>query len=362
MNKNILIILPRLSMPGGVSTFWNSLLLIFDKYEDLNIETLEVGGHSKNIFGPLLDQWRLHKKMKRKFGLVFINPSLGSRSFFRDGFFAKQLAKNKISFFVFFHGWNIDFQEKVDFKYKNFFMVSFGNAQKIFVLSEEFKNKIQEWGYKGKVVVETTHVDSMLIKNFSLHKKLKEIKEVKKIKILFLARLFKEKGIFELVEAFNLLLKKYNNIELYIAGDGDIYSKLQVMVEGESNIKLFGYVEGENKINLFSESHIYCLPSYSEGLPTSVLEAMAFALPVITTQVGGLKGFFEDEKMGYFIERKNSKDLADKIELLLLDREKIEKIAEYNYHYVKQKLLNTVAAERIYKEIKSTIEEDKSDG
>lgn len=356
MKKDMLITLPKLSTSGGVSSFWNSLLPVLEKYEDLNIETLEIGGHGKKLYGPIIDQWKFYKKTNTNVDLAFLNPSLGSKSFFRDALFAKRLSKKNISFLVFFHGWNLDFEKKVDEKYINFFLRSFGQAKKIFVLSKDFKNKILEWGYQGDVIIETTNVDNMLLKNFSIKEKFEQIKTAKKIRILFLARLLREKGVFETVEAFEYLLKKFKNIELIVAGDGKDYDELKTRVEGNENIIVAGYVQGEDKIDLFRKSHIYCFPTYyGEGLPTSILEAMAFGLPVITTDVGGLKEFFQDEKMGFFVNPKDVRQLSEKLELLILDSNKVIKIGKYNYQYANDKLLNIVVAERMYQYIKSIL-------
>jgi glycosyltransferase involved in cell wall biosynthesis len=344
----ILVITPNLDAAGGVSTYWNSLFPVLKTYKDLEIDNLEIGGHGKNIFSPLIDQWKLYQKLKKDYDLILINPSLGIRSFFRDGIFAKQCIKKQVPFFIFFHGWDVDFQNKVNKKYKSFFMNSFGKAKNIFVLSIDFKNKILEWGYDGDVIVETTNIDKKLIKNFSIDNKLEKMKNIKQIKILFLARLFKEKGIFELIDAFEILQKKYHHIELTIAGDGKDYHRVEERIKDNRKINAVGHVDGEKKIELFNNSHIYCLPSYSEGLPTSVLEAMVFGLPIITTRVGGLKNFFQNEKMGYFIKVQNIKDLVDRIEYLLLNMDKSINIGNYNYNYAKNKLLNTVVADRMY--------------
>jgi len=354
--KNILITLPNLSTLGGVSSFWNALLPEFSKNKKLNVKTLQIGGHSKNIFGPLLDQWNFKKKVSNQIDIAFLNPSLGSRSFLRDALFAKQLVKKEIPFVVFFHGWSLEFERKVTQKYQKFFLKTFGQAKKIFVLSQDFKDIILMWGYKGEVIVETTNIDASLVKDFSMDNKITHFKKAD-IKILFLARLLREKGIFEIIEAFKSLKKKYNYIELTIAGDGKDLNEVKELVKDDKNITITGYVEGQSKIDLFTKNNIYCLPSYSEGLPISVLEAMAFGMPVITTRVGGLKDFFIDKKMGYFVEPKNVTEIEDKLELLLIDKEKIIQIGKYNYNYANKKLLNTVIAKRMYNYLVDDIED-----
>lgn len=353
MKKKILIIYSR---SGGVSTYWQSSLRVLRKYNDIHISTLEIGGEGKHIFSPFVDQWNFHNKIKEKYDIVVLNPSLGWKSFFRDALFAKRLTKNKIPFMLFFHGWVLDFEKKIDQKYKNFFLHSLGQAKKIFVLSNDFKKKILEWGYKGEVVLETTNVDSLLVEDFSVEEKLQSIPTLPKTKILFLARLLREKGVFELVEAFEKVSIEINNCELIIAGDGKDYEELKKRVRSNKNIIVTGYVEGQKKIDLYRQSHIYCLPSYTEGLPVSVLEAMSFGLPVVTTAVGGLKYFFKDGKMGYYVRPKDVEELSEKLKLLLLNIDQISKMGKYNYQYANENLLDTVVAERMYQHMKSVLD------
>jgi len=349
--NNILIITPKLKISGGVASYWNSLLPLFKKNEKLNYENFQVGGHGKNIIAILKEQYFFKKKLHDNLSLAFLNPSLGFNSFFRDGFFAKQLISKNIPFVVFFHGWNLNFEEKVTKKYQNFFLNSFAKAKKIFVLSEDFKTKLEEWGYKGEIIIETTNVDSSLIKNFNFEKKIEDINNTKTFKILFLARMIKEKGIFETIEAFNKLTNKYN-IELFIAGDGEDLDEVKRISKNNSKIHVLGRVEGKEKIDLFTKCHIYAFPTfYGEGLPTSILEAMAFGMPVITTNMGGLKEFFKNEEMGYLIKPKNVIELTNKLELLIKDKNKISDFAKFNFDYANEKLLNTVVTKRIINHI-----------
>lgn len=345
MNKYTLISIPKLSAQGGVSSYWNSILPELTK--KLNIQVIETGGNKRNILGPIFDQISFYSKIKNKPSHIILNPSLRLKSFFRDAFFAKNAIKQEIPFIVFFHGWNLNFEKKISQYFKSFFLNSFGKADMIIVLSQSSKNKLLEWGYKGQIVIETTSIDSSLLKRFSIDKKFPIIKDAEKITILFLARLIKEKGIYELLEAFNNLEKKYTNIELIIAGDGKEYNQIVKQTSRNKNIKVVGHIEGNKKINCFENASIYCLPSYSEGLPTTILEAMAFGTAIITTPVGGLKDFFKDGSMGYFVPVKNTTLLENKIESLINNKEKRIQIAKYN-HKQSINYLNTVIVDRIY--------------
>ena len=209
LKKKILITTPKRNLPtsGGVSNYWNSILPELKKKDHFNILDFEIGGHGKNPFGPILDQLKFRNKINKKVDLTILNPSLGPRSFFRDSLFAKQLNQKRIPFIVFFRGWNFDFESKVNKKFKRIFLNTFGKAKVIIVLSPDFKSRIREWGYEGDIIIETTTVDSNLLRDFSIKDKLNSLTESQKIKILFLSRLLKEKGIYDLLEAFNRLKK-----------------------------------------------------------------------------------------------------------------------------------------------------------
>jgi glycosyltransferase involved in cell wall biosynthesis len=347
MHNKILITTPKLSDIGGVSSFLNALFKAFQHQQELLFQPIQIGGNGKNILGPLLDQYRLYQACNQELTMGFVNPSLLSKSFFRDGLFCKQFVAKKIPFVVFFHGWDRRFEKKVTHKYVNFFLNSFGKAQTIFVLSEAFKNKIIEWGYKGEVIVETTIIDDDFTQNFSIEEREQTLQNQKNFKILFLARTEAEKGVFEMVDAFIKLLEKHKNIELLIAGDGKDFKELYEMTKDVREIRLLGYVEGEDKRELFKTCDLYVLPSHSEGLPISVLEAMAFALPILTTPVGGLREFFQDEQMGYLVKEQDSNDLRHKIELTLSNKRKCLEQGQFNGNYAKEHLYASMLARRL---------------
>lgn len=347
MIKDIIVTVPKLTLPGGVSAFWNALLPEFEKMESIRFRALEIGGHGKNVFGPLIDLWNLRKETNAPSDLIVLNPSLGSRSFFRDAFFAKYLIRKNKPFVIFFHGWNLQFQERIDKKYISFFQTTLGKAKKIFVLSNDFKNKIIEWGYKGEVIVLTTTVNADL---FNTPDKVQKNSN-DKLTILFLSRLIKEKGIYETISAFEKLIADKINVRLVIAGNGQELENLKTLVADNDDIILTGHVEGQEKVDLYKNCDVYCLPSYSEGLPTSVLEAMAFGKSIITTPVGGLRSFFQDNEMGFFVETKNPIDLEDKLRSLLLDEDLRNRIGNFNYKYAHQHIMSDKVAQKMFNEL-----------
>jgi len=354
--KKILIPLPNKVYKGGICSYWSAIFSSFKKISDVEFEVVKIGNRGKNIFGPLLDQWKFHKASSG-IDLVILNPSVQNRAFPREGLLAKQLIAKKIPFMAFFHGWDLEFEKKVTERYTKFFQNSYGHAEKIITLSPEAKEKIIEWGYKGEVIVETTVVDSTLVEDFSFETRSKDSNFSKKIKILFLARMEVEKGIYELIEAFNELHAEFNHIELVLAGNGTAYEEIKDYVKNMNAISLLGHVEGEGKAKAFKESDIYCLPSYSEGLPVSVLEAMAFSLPIVTTSVGGLKYFFKEE-MGYTAIPQDSNDLKDKLKSLIVDHSAMKRMGKFNFDYAQEHLMSDSIVSRLHKHLIDEVQEE----
>lgn len=108
--------------------------------------------------------------------------------------------------------------------------------------------------------------------------------------VLFLGRLWQEKGIYDLIDATAKLAEEFPDVRVICAGDGDI-NALQTRAKALGvleNLIFPGWVDGIAKEVLLSKATIFVLPSYYEGLPIGVLEAMINGIPVVATKVGGI--------------------------------------------------------------------------
>ena len=139
-------------------------------------------------------------------------------------------------------------------------------------------------------------------------------------RILFLGRLRQEKGAFDLLQALTLLRNSHPGLAVTCAGDGDLDAvRRHAHALGVSEfVHLPGWVDGAEKEKLLSEAALFVLPSYFEGLPVGVLEAMAYGMPVIATDVGGVRDAVGDEA-GVLIVPGDVSALAHAIEKLLDD-------------------------------------------
>lgn len=155
------------------------------------------------------------------------------------------------------------------------------------------------------------------------------LEEREKVKFLFLGRVGKRKGIIELLEASNLLKSSYGDMfEVWICGDGNI-SLFEKQIQDyhlESQIKYLGWVEGERKVQLLKDADVFVLPSYNEGLPVSMLEAMAYGMPVISTKVGGIPEVVKDKESGFLVEPGDVEALRASMEKFINNHALIEQM------------------------------------
>ena len=137
------------------------------------------------------------------------------------------------------------------------------------------------------------------------------------VRIVYVGRLEREKGIEEALDVIKQLSSRYS-IVFNIAGTGVLYQDIKQEIEREQigNIHLLGQIDNVNELLLNSD--IFILPSYYEAFPLSILEAMACGLPVLTTRTGGIPEAVSDGVTGILVFPKNVGDLKRGLEELLM--------------------------------------------
>lgn len=153
--------------------------------------------------------------------------------------------------------------------------------------------------------------------NSSEYQKKGELENNKKeIIYLFLGWTIREKGLFDIIEAVKILMHKGLIFKVVIAGDGVDKAEAETLINDlnlDKYINLLGWVQGERKRELLKEADVFILPSYFEGFPNSVLEAMASGLPVITTDVGAVRELV-DESTGIIVPIGDINKISDAME------------------------------------------------
>lgn len=155
-----------------------------------------------------------------------------------------------------------------------------GKCDKFIVLSEAWKEKFSCIIPKEKMTV---------VENYS---RLQPETDRSKCnnQILFLGAINPMKGCLDMVDVIYNLNKLCPQIKMIIAGDGEIDAvKVKAKEKGVLENLIFpGWVRNEEKDELLKNSDIFFLPSYTEGMPMSILDAMGYGLPIVSTNVGGI--------------------------------------------------------------------------
>jgi glycosyltransferase involved in cell wall biosynthesis len=156
------------------------------------------------------------------------------------------------------------------------------------------------------------------------------------INMLFLGRIDKNKGLNEIIEALEILNADHNFI-FHIAGTGEDINEFVLNCENILKKKFIyhGVLGYESKKEIFLKSDIFLLPSYFEGLPNALLEAMAYGLTPIVTPVGSIPELVIDNQNGLIVPIKNSKGIVEKIEYLFQNPHEIKRLGTNAYSTIK---------------------------
>ncbi len=140
--------------------------------------------------------------------------------------------------------------------------------------------------------------------------------------VITVARLVWFKGINTLMDAASLVVQEIPNVFFVVVGDGDKLSELQAQVNALGIQKQVAFLgERDDVPALLSISDLFALPSVSEGMPISILEAMALSKTVVATSVGGVPELVIPGETGMLVKKGDSKAMANAIITLLKDKE-----------------------------------------
>ncbi len=202
------------------------------------------------------------------------------------------------------------------------------------------------FGIKSKGVlyntVDTAEIEEILKAECRSFKQEYGIPDTQKI-ITFTGRLLKEKGLYELLTAKANL--KCKDCKLIIAGTGPLEKEISSL--GRDDVIYVGKLEFGDVIALLKESDIYCLPSYSEGMSTAVLEAIAAKCFVITTANGGAKELITSDEFGIILKDSNPDALAAALDRALADDGYRADAAQKSYLKLKTDFTFKATAEKI---------------
>ncbi|MFW9938217.1 MAG: glycosyltransferase [Candidatus Thorarchaeota archaeon] len=353
MKKKVVILVPSLELGGGAekvaSVLSNHLI---EKY-DIHIITLF---HFENkypfkgkyyslkerkfIFNPLLRILKLYKLIK------LISPDIILTFMNKTSFWAiptVYLFNLNIPLLILINT-NPDshYKKRIYGKFLIRFLFPLKKINLLIPVSKELK-KILNINYRidnRKIIPIYTGIDTEGIKNLAKEEidEYKEIFEEKNlIKFITMGRLSPEKGHKYLIEAFSQLVKEIPNSKVFILGEGSLRVQLEQQIslkKLQNHIFLLGFKE--NPYKFISNSDVFVLSSLHEGLPYSLIEALACGTPIISTDCEtGPKEILENGKYGLLVRVMDVDDLKQKMIYLAKDQNLRNNLSRYGLERVR---------------------------
>lgn len=336
----VLILSKELSAPGGVVHFISFLMNHFSSHIDavqLPIGRPTEGGTAVgNFFFPLINSIALIRMLLgNRFDCVHINPSLNKPSLLRDGLFLGVLRIMRYrNVVVYFHGWSDTDAQRIQRSaaLRFAFRSLFGRACIIMVLAARFKVSLVKMGIQAeRIQVTSTMFDGNDFWG------LKAQKQEGRKELVFMSRFVREKGVYELLDAFARTARKYPEVRLVLLGDGPERVGMEQRVAAlglNGRVDFRGYLRGKEKAQSLLDAKLFVFPSYyGEGCPVVLLEAMAAGLPVITHGAGGIPDLFRDGEHGKLLECVTPELIAQAIDELIGNEKLLAEIGERNHRY-----------------------------
>lgn len=274
---------------GGVSSVVNSYYDAgLDKMCGLTyLPTMEDGSKLKKLFVAVRARIRFEHLIKEN-DILHVHMS-GDNSFYRKAVFIRKAYREKKKIIIHMHGSTFDlfYKERCNEKQKQEVRDIFAMADAVIALSEDWKKFLAQ----HICAPDKIHVIYNAVKMPEAYEK-----DYSNRKMLFLGILGQRKGTYDLIEVLPEIFRKYPDAHIYFGGDGEREAAERLCREKriDGNVTFLGWVRGAEKEKYLKECSVYVLPTYHEGMPMSILEAMSYGMAVVSTYVGGIPHLITD--------------------------------------------------------------------
>lgn len=295
--------------PGGISSVVNEYAKNFETFKYVTTAASRDDNRLKKLYYVLtgLLQFVFKLIFDKTIKIVHVQGSHGA-SYDRKKIFvkiAKLFGKSVI--------WHMHASQFVPFyekrKDKKDIVRTLNIANTLIVLSQYYKDFYKKIGVDENKIV--------ILNNIIPHPQLENRKcNGGKIHYLFLGEISNRKGVFDLLNSIAEHMDELNGkIEVRIGGNGEI-ERLNHSINNlslENIVKFEGWVGGQHKTDLLNWADVYVLPSYNEGLPISILEALSYGCPIISTPVGGIEEVVHNDENGKIVTPGNKNEIYEAI-------------------------------------------------
>ncbi len=337
--KKVCMIVPNKMVKGGIASVVNGYRgsILEKDYKIIYVESYKDGNKFTKLLKAIKGYLQFIKVLIfNRPDLVHIHSSFGP-SFYRKLPFIYLASWSRIPIVNHIHGADFnEFYVNASVKKKKIIRKVYSKCNKLIALSEEWKENLSQIVSKDKIVI---------IENYSiLHEDaLKErLNRPCNNQILFLGELGKRKGCYDIPFVIELVAKVVPNVKFVLCGAGNkddeaLIKNMIIEKNIENNVVFPGWIRGEEKDKILRESDVFFLPSYNEGMPMSILDAMGYGLPVVSTNVGGIPRIVHNGKNGSYCSAGDISKLSLGIIMLLKNNEDLKKASKESFMIVREK-------------------------
>lgn len=325
ISQQVIMVGVKRDTPGGMAAVINSYYQYIDKLQ--YITSWKLASMPVKAWYALssIVQFTLALLFNRNIKIVHIQGAANA-SFSRKAVFV-----NIARFFgkkVIMHQHACDFVEYYDnHQDKAWITRTINNCDRLIVLSQWWKEYFTSIGVAADKIVILNNI-------VTPPQQPVERNTDGKIRLLFLGEIGKRKGIYDLLTAIANEREFFTqHIELRIGGNLE-EEKLQAFIRDHNLgdfVTFMGWVSGDKKRECLEWAHIYILPSYNEGLPIGILEAMSYRMPIISTPVGGIPEVVKQHHNGILVQPGNHSEIGSALHYFIANPQHIAQYGEVSY-------------------------------
>jgi glycosyltransferase involved in cell wall biosynthesis len=316
--RSVIMVGTDLDGMGGVRAVVRGYLDggLFERYDCVYVASHRAGNPLLKIT-TALKAWVQVAVLLRKLDAPLVHVQTASRGSFWRKFVVCLLARAaRRPYIVHLHGGGFTrfYENESSSLGRRLIRSTLGHAALVIALSEEWRERVLRICPTAKVEVLHNAVaipDRARVRRLEAHEPT----------LLFLGHLLRDKGVYDLVRAFGLVAPRFPGLKLVLGGVGNLdeVRQLAAQLEIQERVSCPGWLDPERKTAALASSTIFILPSYAEGMPMALLEAMSWEMPVIVTPVGGVPQVVENGVNGLLVAPGDIDGLGAAIRRLLED-------------------------------------------
>lgn len=230
-----------------------------------------------------------------------------------------------------------------------------GMTDKIIAITPWEYDFIKKYGGRDEQIINIPNGMSEIFFKRVKNNDFKKRHEIKNKLVLFFGRLSVTKGPEQFVEIAHLILKERNDVTFVLRGPNEGMSeRVKGLIGDEKRILLMSETRDRNEIiKMYQSADVFVMPSYREGLPLTLFEAMASGLPIVATPVNGIPYEMKEPENGFLVPYGKNEQFKKRIIALLDDDNLRKKISQNNLEKAKNYQWDLIAqrTERLYREI-----------